>query len=159
MRDPLGLNQTPGAKLGGYPLLIAFLALCGGSWDQTGSCTCVGRTRDHPAVEEIARAQALDGVVVSITYIPAPTDPAPGASPLAERVAAIAVNRRWNSTGPDTVLVRTAAYTTACGFSFTSGVRYLLFPRSWDGNLYVTKCSLSRAWDEEAQRLSGMLSR
>jgi hypothetical protein len=161
MRGPLGLNHTPGATLGGYSPLIAFIALCGGFWDQTGSCTCVKRmpVSGHPAVEEIAGAQALDGMVLSITYSPAPTLLSPGKSPLAERVAAIVVNRRWNSTGSDTVLIRTAAYTTACGFSFTNGDRYLLFPRSWHGDLYVDKCGLSRAWDAEAQRLSHMLNR
>jgi hypothetical protein len=97
--------------------------------------------------------------VVSITYSHAPRDPAPGQSALDERVVTLAVNRQWHSTGPDTVLVRTAAYTTACGFAFTKGARYLLFPRSWRGRLYVDKCGFSRTWDVEAARLSEVLSR
>jgi hypothetical protein len=161
MRGPLGLNKTTGAKLSVFPLLIGFIALCGGSWDHAASCFCVRRSDSTGAreIRDLARASeaALDGNVVSIIYIRAPRPPSPGQSSLDERVATIAVNRRWRSTGPDTVLVRTPAYTTACGFGFTRGERYLLFPRRWKGDLLVDKCGPSRAWDEEAERLADIL--
>jgi hypothetical protein len=104
----------------------------------------------HPSV--------LDGVVLSVEYIRAPRPPAAGEAPLLDEiVATIVVNRQWHSATPDTVQVRTAAQSTACGFGFGRGARHLLFVRQWNGKLYVSKCDPSRLWDEQAERLSKAL--
>jgi hypothetical protein len=99
----------------------------------------------------------FDGVIVKVAYVRAPRPLAKGVFPLDEAVATLALTRRWRGTGPDTIVVRTALFTTACGLAFRQGERYLLFARKARGSLYADKCGPSRPWDEEGERLAKLL--
>jgi hypothetical protein len=71
----------------------------------------------------------LEGVLVKVDWVRAPRPVPKGEFPIDDAVATVAVARRWQGMGPDTVVVRTALFTDACGLPFQRGDRYLLFAR------------------------------
>jgi hypothetical protein len=147
--------------LGGFPLLIGLLGLCGVAGRDAVSCTCVPGpplTSRRIVRETAATYDAVfDGVIVKVTYFRPPR--VKGVFPLDEAVATVALTRRWRGRGPDTVVVRTALYSTACGLGLQQGERYLLFAHKAGGSIYADKCGPSRLWDEEAERLAELLGR
>jgi hypothetical protein len=161
MRGPLGLIDSKGAALGGLPLLLGLLGLCGVAGKDAASCTCVPGpplTSRRIVRETAATYDAVfAGVIVKVAYSRPPR--IKGAFPLDEAMATVALTRRWRGRGRDTVVVRTALYTTACGLGFQQGERYLLFARKAGGSVYADKCGPSRLWDEEADRLAELLGR
>jgi hypothetical protein len=161
MRGPLGLNQLYRCFLGGFPLLLGLLGLCGLGQIRTGSCTCVPGPplTSTRVVQEIAAMYdaVLEGVLVKVDWVRAPRPVPKGEFPIDDAVATVAVARHWQGMGPDTVVVRTALFTEACGLPFQQGDRYLLFARKVQGGLYASKCGPSRLWDEEAERLVQLL--
>ena len=75
-----------------------------------------------------------------------------------EAVVSIAVRRRWKGAPSDTVVVRTALDTAACGFYFGRSGRYLVFATAAPGvGLVTTKCSPSMGWGDHAERLAEVL--
>lgn len=147
--------------MGGFPLLLGLLGLCAPTGGEAASCTCVpgpALTSRRVVRETAATYDAvLDGVIVKVVYLRAPRPLAKGVFPLDEAVATVALTRRWRGPGADTVVVRTALFTTACGLAFRQGERYLLFAREVSGRLYADTCGPSRLWDEEGARLAKLL--
>jgi hypothetical protein len=99
----------------------------------------------------------FEGVLVKVDWVRAPRPVPKGEFPIDDAVATVAVTRRWQGMSPDTVVVRTALFTEACGLPFQQGDRYLLFARKVQDRLYASKCGPSRRWDEEAERLAKLL--
>jgi hypothetical protein len=62
------------------------------------------------------------------------------------------VRRRWKASLSDTVLVTTPEQTTACGFEFKVGGRYLIFASLTTSRQFATtKCSPTLIWGREAE--------
>ena len=94
-------------------------------------------------------------MILSVAYIR--PERRPGVFPLDEALATVAVTRQWKGKEQDTVVVRTALFTTACGLPFQQSERYLLFARKTEAGVYADKCGPSRIWDKEAERLVKLL--
>jgi hypothetical protein len=143
-------------------LVATVFALCGSTLPGV-ACTCVpgppltSRSLVREAVSQYDAV--LEGTVVNVEYVRPRRDSAAGGFPLDEAVATIRVIRSWRGSRADTVMVRTALFTTACGLPFRTGDHYLLFARSVGGKLYSDKCGPSRTWDKEARRLARWLGR
>ena len=147
--------------MAGFPLLLSLLGLCSSGGLDAASCTCIpGPPLDsRRVVRQTANNHdaVFDGVIVKVNYHRPPRRP--GVFPLDEAVATVALTRRWRGRGGDTVVVRTALFTTACGLPFQQGERYLLFAHQVDGKLHASRCGPSRLWDEEAERVTKLLGR
>ena len=147
--------------MAGFPLLLSLLGLCSSAGKDAVACTCTpGPPLDsRRVVRETANNHdaVFDGVIVKVTYYRPPRSP--GVFPLDEAVATVALRRRWRGRGSDTVVVRTALFTTACGMPFQQGERYLLLTHRVDGKLYASSCGPSRLWDHEAERVAKLLGR
>jgi hypothetical protein len=143
--------------------MLGFLAWCGALPERAAICTCIP---GHPlttrkAVREAAQRYdaVFEGVIVHRHYGQFVRPQPDGKNGLDEVVATVALGQRWRGGRQDTVVVRTAAQTTACGMHLEMNKRYLLFANEVEGTLYVSKCGPSREWDEEAERVKQLLGR
>jgi hypothetical protein len=159
------------------PVLIALALTCAAP----PACTCVPvpRPLSRAAAAAYVRTSAavFEGRVVRVEF---EQDSAPPAAPAGttgrsfrwtDVVATVAVARRWRGDLADTVRVRTAAQTSACGADLVEGRGYLFFassrgysglgedPPATSATVLVTsKCGLTRGWDPEARRLVRLLA-
>jgi hypothetical protein len=144
-------------------LILVFVGLCGGLPEPAASCFCIlgPPLTTQAAVREAAQQYdaVFEGVIVTRGYGRRVTQIPAGKIDLDLVVAKVALGQQWRGARQDTVVVRTAVQTTACGMYLEMNARYLLFANQVEGKLYVSKCGPSRKWDEEAERVKRLLGR
>jgi hypothetical protein len=121
-------------------------------------CTCVvgpplpSRTAVTEAVAQAAGV--FDGTVVALARArDSIAEGSTGRFQYWDEVhATVVVRRRWKASVSDTVLVKTPEQTTACGFEFKVGGRYLIFASLTSGGHFATtKCMPTVIWAREAE--------
>jgi hypothetical protein len=142
-------------------LIVGFLGMCSVLSDPSGTCTCIPGPpmMSRQDVRDAAKRYdaILEVIVLKQQYVRAQRPTPKGKFPLDQAVVTVAVTKRWRGPYRDTVVVKTPLFSTACGFGFEIGKRYLLFADRIEGSLYVSSCGLSRVLDAEAQRLKRLL--
>ncbi len=131
------------------PLLIS-AALSAPCPPASARCSCIPPV---PPRQALGQADAVfAGRVVSVTER-AEEDPGhPGGPHLEVRIVPV---RRWKGALPDTVTVRTANNSAACGFAFERGAEYLVYAAGEDA-LRASLCSRTRLLADAGEDLAAL---
>jgi len=134
------------------PLLLSTALSSGASClPPDARCSCL-----PPAPPRVALGQAdavFSGRVVSVVEH-AEEDPGhPGGPHLEVRIVPM---QRWKGAAADTVTVRTANQSAACGYAFETGGEYLVYASSGDGVLRVTLCSRTALLAQAGEDLAAL---
>ena len=131
----------------------AWLTLCGAvlcaAPAPAHACTC---DRTPPACEAFWRAPAVFSAVV--LDIRQKRDPADGPEYWAERIVTLQVEQSWRGDAAGTIEVRTGTGGGDCGYTFTRGMRYLVYASYRAGGFGVNICSRTRPLTEASDDLA-----
>jgi hypothetical protein len=112
------------------------------------ACSC----EVQPSCQAYWKTEAVfDGTVVSIESVGRDGTLGDRALAFPEKLVTLAVRKSWKGVDPGDVEVLTASQSSACGFDFRVGARYLVFAhrRPTDGRLGVSLCSNTRPFDRQ----------
>ena len=114
----------------GITLLFAIAVLATPSPAAACSCMVVG-----PACQAYWKTDAVfDATVTRIQRLPR-VETTALEYPSDDTLVTLQVHRSWKGTGTGEIEITTASSSSACGYEFKEGDRYLVFARHWRGRL------------------------
>jgi hypothetical protein len=127
------------------PIGILFVLLVVATPRSAAACSCmiVG-----PACQAYWKTDAVfDATVTRIQRLPPADTSAALELPSDDTLVTLQVHRSWKGAGTGEVEITTASSSSACGYEFTEGDRYLVFARHWRGRWSVSYCSATQQFD------------
>ncbi|MEW5930677.1 MAG: hypothetical protein AB1941_24720 [Gemmatimonadota bacterium] len=132
------------------PLLLSAALSAAPCPPAAARCSCIP---PRPPGEALAQADAVfAGRVVSVTERREEDPGHPGGPYLEVRIVP---GRRWKGAAADTVTVRTADNSAACGYAFETGGEYLVYAAGEDA-LRVNLCSRTRPLADAGEDLAAL---
>ncbi len=150
MPAPPRTDPFPEAAVTVLPLLFSATLWAAPCPPASPRCSCIPPV---PPREALGQSDAVfAGRVVSVTERREEDPGHPGGPHLEVRIVA---GRRWKGAGADTVVVRTADSSAACGYPFEAGGEYLVYARGEDA-LRVVSCSRTRPLAQAGEDLAAL---
>lgn len=114
-------------------------------------CSCIPPV---PPAEALGQSDAVfSGRVVSVAERSEEDPGHPGGPHLEVRIVP---SRRWKGADADTVTVRTADNSAACGYAFDPGGEYLVYATGEEGVLRVDLCSRTKPLAQAGEDLAAL---
>ncbi len=132
------------------PLLLSATLSAAPCPPASARCSCIP---PRPPREALGQADAVfAGRVVSVVERREEDPGHPGGPHLEVRIVP---QRRWKGAAGDTVVVRTADNSAACGYAFETGGEYMVYAAGEDA-LRVNSCSRTRLLAEAGEDLAAL---